>query len=110
MKNRREVVRNQKLVLCSTLLLMVTIVVFTCFFSSIKTQAAPADKTYKYYTSIQVESGDTLWNIACEYMTDDYSNINTYIDEICSINQLTDCQIHAGEYLTIPYYSTEIME
>ena len=24
-------------------------------------------KTYKYYTSIEIQEGDTLWSIACQY-------------------------------------------
>ena len=36
----------------------------------------------KYYKSIQIHSGDTLWNIAEEYITEDYESVNDYITEV----------------------------
>ena len=37
---------------------------------------------YKYYKSIQIHCGDTLWNIAEENMSDDYESVNDYITEV----------------------------
>lgn len=76
-------------------------------FGTIHTQAAPAETTHKYYTSIEVESGDTLWEIAGEYISDEYSSMNEYITEICSINHISKDEIRAGQCLVLPYYSTE---
>ena len=68
------------------------------------------DVSYKYYTSIMIESGDTLWTLAEEYGDDiHYKNANSYIQEVMQINHLTSEQINAGEYLIIPYYSTEFV-
>ena len=64
-----------------------------------------ADSRYKYYTSIEVEAGDTLLTIADQYMTAGYKDKKTYVNEVMSINGLADSRIHAGEYLTVPYYS-----
>lgn len=108
MRNRREVVRNQKIVLVSALVLTAAIIFGAVLFSSISTQAAPAEVTYKYYTSVQIKAGDTLWEIASEYYTDDYDNMNVYIEEICELNHISEDEIHAGQYLTLPYYSTEV--
>lgn len=33
-------------------------------------------------------------------------DMNAYIDEVCSINKISQSEIHAGQYLTIPYYSS----
>lgn len=66
--------------------------------------------TYKYYTTIQVEQGDTLWSIAAEYMTDGYDEIRDYIAEVRRLNHLYNDRIYDGKYLTIPYYSTEVLE
>ena len=63
--------------------------------------------TYKYYTSIRVSSGDTLWDIAKEYRTEEYSDISSYIAEVREINHLSSNQITDGMYLCIPYYSEE---
>lgn len=58
----------------------------------------------KYYKSIQIHSGDTLWNIAEEYMTEDYESVSEYITEVKKINKLSSDQIQDSQYLTVPYY------
>lgn len=63
------------------------------------------EKRYKYYTSISVEKGNTLWNIASEYITEEYDSIEEYILEVKQLNHLTGDGIYAGEFLVIPYYS-----
>ncbi|SDB09335.1 cell division suppressor protein YneA [Eubacterium oxidoreducens] len=62
------------------------------------------DSQEKYYTSIIVTSGDTLWTIADEYMGNHYDQASDYIEEVVSINQLQSDTIHAGESLVIPYF------
>ena len=107
MKNRRSVAKDQGM-LCVTVIFIAAllgIALVLMLFGVIRTQAAPAEPSYKYYTSIQVQSGDTLWGIADTYMTEEYTGVSAYIDEICSINHITADDIHAGQYLTIPYYS-----
>ena len=58
----------------------------------------------KYYKSIEVKAGDTLWNIAEEYMDESYHSVNEYMNELIEINQLGSGKIHEGCYLTIVYY------
>lgn len=62
---------------------------------------------YKYYTSICVEKGTNLWEIAEQYMTDEYKSERQYINEVMDINHLSDDLIYEGAYLCIPYYSAE---
>ena len=62
---------------------------------------------YKYYTSIQIHSGDSLWSIAETYMTGEYQNIYDYIDEVREINHLSGDYLQAGSKLCVPYYSSE---
>ena len=77
---------------------------------STSAQAAPAEERYKYYTSIRVNAGDTLWQIAGEHMTEDYKDIHEYMNEICSINHISKDEIQTGQYLVIPYYSSDYIE
>ncbi len=63
---------------------------------------------YKYYTSIKVQPGDTLWDIAEEYIDYDYySTRMDYIYEVMKINHLITDHLTAGKKITIPYYSVE---
>ena len=66
------------------------------------------EKSYKYYTSIIIRKGDTLWSIAEEYMTEEYDGIEEYIREIRRVNHICGDKIYAGEYLAIPCYASEI--
>ena len=66
------------------------------------------DASYKYYTSILVENGDTLWSIALENMTPEYEQIEEYISEVRRLNHLCGDNIRAGEYLTLPRYGSYI--
>lgn len=61
---------------------------------------------HKYYKSIEIASGDTLWDIAKEFMNEDYDSIYAYIDELKYINGLTSDGIQEGQYLTVAYYDT----
>lgn len=70
---------------------------------NIKTEG---DGQKKYYKSILIEYGDTLWGIAEEYKDLHYESVRDYIDEVIRINNLKTDKIHAGRYLTIPYYKT----
>ncbi len=65
------------------------------------------EKIYKYYTSISIKKGDTLWSIASEYMTAEYDSIEEYIMEVKKLNHISGNKIYTGKYLTIPYYSAE---
>lgn len=81
----------------------------TILYSSIRTQAASG---FKYYTSVTVESGETLWSLADEYVDyEHYMDKNKYIAEVQRINHLDDdCMIMAGQMLIVPYYSDEYVE
>ena len=102
----REAVNGEKKVLCIALCIAVIIVIGSFLLGSVRAQAASAEVTQKYYTSIQINSGDTLWSIAEDYITEDYRDMNEYIDEVCSINKICRDEIHAGAYITVPYYSS----
>ena len=59
----------------------------------------------KYYTAITVEQGDTLWSIADEYMTSEYTDRDSFMDEVREMNHLTGSIIHADSTLLVPYYN-----
>ncbi len=66
--------------------------------------------SYKYYKSIEIEKGDTLWSIASEYMDEEhYKNKTEYIREVKQINSLGSDKIISGRHIIIPYYSYEFL-
>lgn len=67
---------------------------------------------FKYYTNITVEYGETLWDIADEYMDqDEYKTKAQYIAEVKNMNHLDDDgNILAGQKLIVPYFSNEFIK
>lgn len=65
------------------------------------------EKSYqKLYTSITVERGETVWDIATEHMNPGYDTIDELIEEIGFINGLDESYtIQTGSMLMIPYYA-----
>lgn len=109
---------NKRIKICvkkrSILLFAAALIVFflTAFLISDRIEASSvthSEETYKYYTSIQVKQGESLWSIAGNYMTSDYSDRDAYMEEVRSLNHLSSDDIHAGEYLLIPYYSSQYL-
>lgn len=65
-----------------------------------------ADPRIKCYTSITVDSGDSLRKIAERYGSDDYSSVSAYVAEVVALNHLSEADhIEAGDHLIIPYYA-----
>ena len=80
------------------LLAVVTIFAYSSF-------ALAHDTSEKYYESVLVEEGDTLWSLAGEYSDFHYDSYEEYIREVRTINHLCeDSLIHEGCYLVLPYY------
>ena len=103
--NRRQRELEQKRIAVLFCSIVAVVMICSILFGTINTQAAPAEVTTKYYTSIQIKSGDTLWEIAGKYMTNEYKDRKEYMKEVCSINHISADEIHAGQFLVIPYYS-----
>ena len=101
---------QQKRIVFSLCFVLAIGLIISIMFGSIKTQAASTETSYKYYTNIRIESGDTLWDIAGEYVTDEYNDRNEYMNEVCTINHISADEIHAGQYIVVPYYSAEVLK
>lgn len=113
LRERRKIQRRKLQIRAAAALLSLAAVTFLLIFlfhftpQNTQADSEPKAPTYKYYTSIRVSSGDTLWDIAKEYRTEEYSDISSYIAEVREINHLSSNQITDGMYLCIPYYSEE---
>ena len=106
LNRREEVVRHQKRVIGITLIFIISIgIILGTSIIAFADSKNKLPEQEKYYTSIQVQPGDTLWNIAKEYTLVTDITIEEYINEICEINQINQDQICSGDYIVVSYYS-----
>jgi len=109
-QRRAKVVARRKMILLLTTVLLITIgsIVFGSIFSSAQSSAEESGIQYKYYKSIEIKKGDSLWSIANEYCEDEYyDNTKDYVKELKEINNLKSEKIHYGQRLIVAYYDSE---
>ena len=90
--------------LIGSMILIVAIIFSLYFFSKTVTAQRDTDRV-KMVTSVEIKKGDTLWDIAQSYITDEYKDVNEYVEEIRVSNGLCSDTIHAGNYIIVPYYA-----
>lgn len=105
---RNRTNRRISLVLLTFIVIVLGMLIGTNLLNSSHISASREYEKELYYKTIEVKEGDTLWTIADEYMDGEFDNKEDYINEIREINHVHDDTIHAGAYLTVPYY--EIVE
>ena len=91
---------------CIGLTIVFALMIVMMWFSSIQVFEGE-EETYvvnKYYKTICVEAGDTLWDIAGEYVEGTDVSRQEYIDEVCRLNGLDADEIKAGEHIVVAYY------
>lgn len=90
------------------ILLSLMILLGSCLFGyslmNVLADEVEMEPVEKYYTSIQIEKGDSLWSIAARYGNNSGLTTAQYVAELKSMNRLKDDLIHSGQYLTIMYF------
>ena len=90
---------------------LVLVLLTVCFlFSHNRLDEVEAENNevyYTYYHCTRVEYGDSLWGYAQQVERPENISVNDYINAVRRINGLTSDDIRIGDYLTLPYYSTE---
>ena len=105
---RRKQRQRIKSMITISLIMVSMITVFAVCGLSTNARSASDIQEYKYYTSYELEKGDTLWSIASDNYNKQYDSISSYMEEICIVNSISeDATLYAGMNLVIPYYSTE---
>lgn len=79
------------------------IAIFSCMIITVNVSGSTTPKD-KLYTTVQVEEGDSLWTIANQYCSLEYSDYNEYIKEVKDINGMNNDNIKKGSYIVVPYY------
>lgn len=93
--------------LCFTVLLAAVVLGVLLLTSDTASAGTEDSVRHKYFTSIKIEEGTNLWEIAQEYQTEEYESTEAYIKEVKKMNHMDSDVIYEGSYLCIPYYSSE---
>lgn len=110
-KQRRNRMKRTKQIIERVLLTVCLIALFAIGSSAILTKATTTEEAknvyYKYYTQIEIENGDSLWEIAGRYMEHGpYETRTDYMNEVVKLNQLSNTTIIKGQHLVVPYYES----
>lgn len=103
LRRRRELRRRRRT--CVLVVIMTAFFLSTFFSLRIRAQGNENRARSKYYTSVQIQTGDTLWGYAQKYGDSRfYRDCKEYVEEVMEINSLRDEDITAGRYLILPCY------
>lgn len=89
--------------LTGMILMILICISFGAFWVSAHEKTDAGDTIYKYYKSIEIQPGDTLWTIAEDTMTDEYDSVVEYVQVLKNMNNLDSDNIQAGQNLIIAY-------
>ncbi len=105
-KNKKR--KSLPLKLASGFAMIIISVILGLIMVPTKAQAEDSQIYYKYFTAYMVQKGDTLWSLAEQNAHEE--SYKEYINEVKDINHMYTDTIKAGQYIVIPYYSTEYVE
>lgn len=97
----------KKLLPLSITIILICSTIFGTSILNVMAEEPESPMITRYYKSIMIEEGDSLWSISQTYNTDYYLDTQTYIKELKAMNSLLHDTIHAGQYLTIVYFIPE---
>ncbi len=104
-KIRREKELKRHIMLLGLSLILFVIVAVLLF--STKSEASDGSEAvlYKYYRSVQVNSGDTLWSISMDYEENGYLSSKEFLSELKFINNCDEnSSLKSGNFIIVPYY------
>lgn len=105
-KESRKLKRYVRNVFTTSFIILFVCVFFGAFLVSAHEKDLPQETLYTYYKSIEIQPGDTLWDIAEATMTSQFDSVPEYVEAIKDMNQLESDEIHYGQHLIIAYEDT----
>ena len=86
-----------------TVFVVLTIILLTTVINFALGLNTAASLTVQEYMDVEVKSGDTLWNIAQDYMPDDMDTRKA-VFKLCSLTDISADQLYAGMTIQVPIY------
>ena len=94
--------------LVALVVFMTALFLLVLFILPERTAAAGDTSSSRYQiTSVLIEEGDSLWSLASEYYTEEFSSVPAYLTEIKRMNGISSDTLYAGNYILIPQYVEE---
>ena len=93
-RTQRRVVRKSRKIRKNVFLLL-TLALILCL------GAQKGRETKTYYESVEIQRGDTIWDIAKEYKAEGQKT-EQMVDAICEVNGLKTANIRTGENIIVP--------
>ena len=87
-----------------TLAVAVAIILLVTISNSILGLNQASSLTKESFITIEVQPGDSLWNIACEYGPE-HTDIRKTVSNICDINGIDGKNLVPGQSIKVPDYS-----
>lgn len=81
--------------------IFITLMLITCSFGLVNAKAVDLDN--ENFKTVNINSGDTLWNIAEEHVADNM-DIRECVYDICQLNDITADQLYSGMTIKLPNY------
>lgn len=106
-RRRREAELKRHILIFAVSFIAIIILLSLSF--SLKSVASSKDDVvlYKFYDSVEIESGDTLMSISNKYYGNGFDSVDSFMKEIMYINGINENSILiSGNYLVIPFYDT----
>lgn len=107
-KSRKKENHTSKVLFTAVAVLILCAVFTTINLLNSQAEEQKSGPYYKYYTSIQIQDGDSLWNIAEKYRIHSGKSAAEYVCDLKEMNSLSGDTIHAGHYLTVYYYDSAV--
>lgn len=108
-KTNKKNMRKRKMMYAVLAAGAISITALTGIVSTTQSVKAESVTRYKYYTTVYVDRDTTLWNVSKQYISDEYADMNDYMNEVIKINRLSaDGELEYGTTICVPYYSSEL--
>lgn len=107
-RSKSNVISNEivlKVILLGLSVMLLTFTISVLFFSKKANAEDYSGKQFKYFHTVTIEEGDTIWSLAKE---SGYSNNSEFVKEVMEMNGLKSDKIIEGQWIVVPYYSDEV--